>query len=115
MLSTVSFRSIHTKQNHQRQVAVFSELTTTSKAIGIMTAISELFSKNELSWQKLIGVCTDGAPAMLGSRSRFVQLVREKNHNVIYCFIHCQALAAETLSNEINDVLQLGIKKCELW
>ncbi|XP_039764267.1 zinc finger BED domain-containing protein 5-like [Pararge aegeria] len=49
------------------------ELTTTSKASDIMTAISEFFKRHELSWTKLIGVCTDGAPAMLGSRSGFVQ------------------------------------------
>ncbi|CAG5015817.1 unnamed protein product [Parnassius apollo] len=89
-----------------------TELTTTSKAIDIMTAISEFFDKHELSWKKLIGVCTDGAPAMLGSRSGFVQLVKEKNPNVItiHCFIHRQALAAKTLPNELYDVLKLCIK-----
>ncbi|CAH2226763.1 jg14191, partial [Pararge aegeria aegeria] len=88
------------------------ELTTTSKASDIMTAISEFFDRHELSWTKLIGVCTDGAPAMLGSRSGFVQLVREKNPNVItiHCFIHRQALAAKTLSNELYDILKLCIK-----
>lgn len=85
-----------------------TELTTTSKAIDIMTAISEFIDKHKLSWKKLIGVCTDGAPAMLGSRSGFVQLIKEKNPNVItiHCFIHRQALAAKTLSNELYDVLK---------
>lgn len=88
------------------------ELTTTSKAIDIMTAVTEFFSKHELSWQNLIGVCTDGAPAMIGSRSGFVTLVRQKNPNVcvIHCFIHRQALAAKTLSDEFNVVLKLCIK-----
>lgn len=89
-----------------------TELTTTSKAIDIMTAVSEFFDKHELSWKKLIGVYTDGAPAMLGSRSGFIQLVKEKNPNVItiHCFIHRQALAAKTLSNELYEVLKLCIK-----
>ncbi|CAK1592459.1 unnamed protein product [Parnassius mnemosyne] len=89
-----------------------TELTTTTKAIDIMTAVSDFFAKHEMSWQKLMGVCTDGAPTMLGSRSGFVQLVREKNPNVIaiHCFIHRQALAAKTLSNEFNAILTLCIK-----
>ncbi|CAK1591742.1 unnamed protein product [Parnassius mnemosyne] len=72
-----------------------TELTTTTKAIDIMTAVSDFFAKHELSWQKLMGVCTDGAPTMLGSRSGF---------------IYRQALAAKTLSNEFNAILTLCIK-----
>ncbi|XP_046681621.1 LOW QUALITY PROTEIN: protein ZBED8-like [Homalodisca vitripennis] len=89
-----------------------TELLTTTKAVDVMEAVSDFFKKHELSWQKLIGVCTDGAPSMLGSRSGFVQLVKEKNADVvgIHCFIHRQALAAKTLPNEPNAVLKLCIK-----
>lgn len=89
-----------------------TDLETTTKAIDVMKAVSDFFDKHELSWQKLIGVCTDGAPSMLGSRSGFVQLVREKNADVtaIHCFIHRQALAAKTLPNELNAVLKFCIK-----
>lgn len=89
-----------------------TELLTTTKAVDVMEAVSDFFKKHELSWQKLIGVCTDGAPSMLGSRSGFVQLVKEKNADVvgIHCFIHRQALAAKTLPNELNAVLKLCIK-----
>ncbi|XP_046684467.1 protein ZBED8-like [Homalodisca vitripennis] len=60
-----------------------TELLTTTKAVDVMEAVSDFFKKHELSWQKLIGVCTDGAPSMLGSRSGFVQLVKEKNADVV--------------------------------
>ncbi|XP_049964485.1 uncharacterized protein LOC126484926 [Schistocerca serialis cubense] len=91
-------------------IVLWSEkLKSTSKAIHIMAAVSEFFCKNELSWQKLIGVRTDGAPSMLGYRLGFVQMVREKNPSVtaIHCVIHHQALAAKTLPKELNDVLKL--------
>ncbi|XP_049855408.1 SCAN domain-containing protein 3-like [Schistocerca gregaria] len=91
---------------------VKKRLKTTSKAIHIMAAVSAFFCKNVLSWQKLIGVCTDGAPSMLGCRSGFVQMAREKKPSVttIHCVIHCQASATKTLPKEFIDVLKLCIK-----
>ncbi|KAJ8882132.1 hypothetical protein PR048_018620 [Dryococelus australis] len=96
----------------KHEVLISTELTTTTKAVDVMSAFSELFVKYELSWQKLIGICTGGSPSMLGSRSGFVQLVREKNPSVtaIHYFIHRHALAAKTLPNNLNDVLKLCIK-----
>ncbi|XP_057654750.1 protein FAM200C-like [Diorhabda carinulata] len=88
-----------------------TELLTTTKAVDVMKAVSDFFEKHVRSWQKLIGVCTDGAPSMLGSRSGFVQLVKEKNADLvgIHCFIQRQTLAAKTLPNELNAVLKLCI------
>lgn len=57
---------------------LFTELVTTTKAVNVMKAVSDFFDKYKLSRQKLIGVCTNGAPSMLGSRSGFMQFVREK-------------------------------------
>lgn len=96
----------------QDEMLFSTELTTTTKAVDVMAAVSEFFAEHELVWEKLISVCTDGAPAMLGSRSGFIQLVKEKQPNItaIHCFIHRQALAAKTLPSELNDVLKLCIK-----
>ncbi|XP_072392556.1 protein FAM200C-like [Diabrotica undecimpunctata] len=90
------------------ELLIFTELETTTKTIDVMKPVSDFFEKHKLSWQKPIGVCTDSAPSMLGSCLGFVQLVREKNANVtkIHCVIHRQALAAKTLSNELNAVLK---------
>ena len=65
-----------------------------------MNIFSEYFEKEELSWSALTGVCTDGASAMLGSKSRFATLVKKKNPDItiiIYCMIHREALASKTL------------------
>jgi hypothetical protein len=47
---------------------LFSQaLKTTTTADNICEAMLKFFKTNELNWKKLVGVCTDGAPAMLDS------------------------------------------------
>src|SRR5215469_10879483 len=58
-------------------------LMLTTKAEDVMNIVSKFFQEENLSWEKLIGVCTDGAPSMLGSKSGFVTLVKKKNSAVI--------------------------------
>ena len=43
-----------------------------------MEMVSSFFCDENLSWNKLVGICTDGAPSMLGSKSGFVSLVKKK-------------------------------------
>ena len=83
-------------------------LTTTTKAIDVMNIFSECFEKEELSWSTLTGVCTDGAPEMLGSKSGFATLVKKKNPDIttIHCMIHREALASKTLPINMKSVLQ---------
>ncbi|XP_067943022.1 zinc finger BED domain-containing protein 5-like [Watersipora subatra] len=77
-----------------------------------MNLVSDFFSKEHLDWGKLIGVCTDGAPAILGCLAGFAQLVKETNPLVVstYCFIHRQALAAKTLPKGLQEHLSSVIK-----
>ena len=57
-------------------------------------------------------VRTDGAPAMLWSKSGFRALVRSKATGVIFthCFVHREALASKTLPRGLQDVLHVTIK-----
>ncbi|XP_067950224.1 protein FAM200C-like [Watersipora subatra] len=91
-------RYVHRK-TIEKEFLFCSPLTETTTATDIMNLVSDFFSKEHLDWGKLIGVCTDGAPAMVGCRAGFAQLVKEKNPLVVstHCFIHRQALAAKTL------------------
>ena len=53
-------------------------LETTSKAVDVFQMLIDFFDKTELSWSKLVGVCTNGAPAMIGANSGLISLVKQK-------------------------------------
>ncbi|XP_076049506.1 zinc finger BED domain-containing protein 5-like [Oratosquilla oratoria] len=78
----------------------------------IFDVISDFFQENQLYWESLVGVCTDGAPAMRGLRSGFVTKVKEKYPSVMstHGILHREALASRTLPVEMMDVLNVAIK-----
>ncbi|XP_067945130.1 protein FAM200A-like [Watersipora subatra] len=85
-----------------------SLLTETTTAADVMNLVSDFFSEEHLYWGKLIGVCTDGAPAMLGCHAGFAQLVKEKNPLVVEGFHQCLAYLVDILGsiNEVNTKMQ---------
>ncbi|XP_067933175.1 zinc finger BED domain-containing protein 5-like [Watersipora subatra] len=103
-------RYVHRK-TIEEEFLFCSPLTETTTAADVMNLVSDFFSKEHLDWGKLIGVCTDGAPAMLGYRAGFAQLVKEKNPLMVstHCFIHRQALAVKTLPKGLQEHLSSGI------
>lgn len=72
-----------------------SPLETTSKGSDILAKVNTFFETNGLSWDNVCGSCTDGAPAMLGSKSGFQASIKKLNPRIkgIHCMIHRQALA----------------------
>ena len=55
--------------NHVEKELFCKPLTTTTKAGDVMAMVSSFFEEEKLSWAQLVGVCIDGAPSMLGSKS----------------------------------------------
>ena len=51
------------------------QLPTTTKGQDIFDAITICLEKYGLSWDLCVGVCTDGAPSMVGSMKGFASLV----------------------------------------
>ena len=84
-------------------------LETTTKASDVLKLVEDFFTEKNLDWAKLGSVCTDGAPAMLGVRSGFLALVKQKNPNVIgmHCIIHREALASRTMPQTLDYAIKV--------
>uniref|UniRef100_K7FCM8 DUF4371 domain-containing protein n=1 Tax=Pelodiscus sinensis TaxID=13735 RepID=K7FCM8_PELSI len=87
-------------------------LDTTTKAQDVMEIVNNFFEVHGLDWVNLVGVTTDGAPAMLGSRLGFQTLVKQCAPMVtgVHCFIHREALASKTLPYQLNAVFKGLVK-----
>ena len=76
-------------------------LNGTTTARDVCSALLKLnFGKeNDLTWENLVSLCTDGAPSMLGRQAGFVALFHQEigKPNLIssHCIIHQQALCAK--------------------
>ena len=78
-----------------------------------MNIIDSYFQKHNLRCEEVCGVCTDGAPAMMGVQSRFQALVKQKNLNAnlgTAFIIHRHALASRTLPPSLKTVLDSIVK-----
>ncbi|XP_060616127.2 protein FAM200C-like isoform X1 [Anolis sagrei] len=83
-------------------------LETTTTAREVFDTVDSFLTEQNISWEKVCGVCTDGAPAMLGCRSGFQRLVWNKSPKVIgtHCMIHRQILTTKTLPQELQEVMK---------
>ena len=81
------------------------------QAVDVLQVVSDFFEESNLSWNNLVAVCTDGAPAMIGGRSGFTALVKQKNPRIrgTHCLPYRQAFAAKTLPKTLNTVLEIII------
>ena len=87
-------------------------LKTTTKAEYVFQVVSLFFDDKGLQWKKLVGVCTDGAPTMLGSRSGLIPRIKQQSPNAVgtHCVIHREALASKTLTATMKDKLAIAIR-----
>ncbi|XP_045133324.1 protein ZBED8-like [Portunus trituberculatus] len=81
----------------------------TTKVADVTTVVADFFEESGLDWNKLKGVCTDGGPNMLGSRSGFIILVKQKQPDLkgTHCMIHREALASKTVPKNLHDALTI--------
>ena len=95
----------------EEELLFCSPLKATTKLEDIMNIVNHFMEENGIEWAKIGSLCTDGAPAMIGKRSRFVALVKEKCPDVIvtHCVLHRHAVATKTLTKELSDVMAIVV------
>ena len=101
-----------TESDMKDNILFCSELESTTKAVDVMETSTIFFDKEELKWEHLCGVCTDGVPAMLGARSGLQTLARNRSPDAVsmHCMIHRQAFASKALPESLQDVFNIAIK-----
>ncbi|XP_023238257.1 zinc finger BED domain-containing protein 5-like [Centruroides sculpturatus] len=57
-------------------------LEMTTIAHDVFDTVGSFLKEHKISWEKVCGICTDGAPAMLGCQSEFQHLVLNKSPKV---------------------------------
>ncbi|KAL4083645.1 hypothetical protein QTP88_028961 [Uroleucon formosanum] len=79
----------------------------------ICAAITKFCKEKEINLDKLISLCTDGSPNMVGKYKGFVTLFGQNvKHELLsfHCIVHQEALCAQTFPVEINQVMTLVVK-----
>ena len=96
----------------EEEMLFCKSLETTNKAEDVFRVVDAYFHKNDMKWEKLVGVCTDGAPAMLGGRSGFITRLKQKNPDAVgtHCVIHREVLASKTLPSVMKNKLAIIIR-----
>lgn len=74
--------------------------------------VEDFFRDNDLSWNMVSAVCSDGAPAMLGRHSGFGALVKSDAPHIIvtHGVLHRHALATKTLPPKLAEVLKIVVE-----
>lgn len=83
------------------------QLTERTTGQNVFDSISSYLDKFNITWDQCVGICTDGAPSMVGSIKGFTTLAKKKNPNIIstHCFLHRESLISKTLPITLKSVL----------
>ena len=83
------------------------ELTATTTGQNIFDCVSMYLHSQQLSWVAFLGICTDGASAMVGSLNGFVVLAKSCNPRITstQCFLYHEARVAKTIDEELKTAL----------
>ena len=110
--SYLSMSDILQMKGLMRNFCSVNLLETTSVAVDVLQKLIDFFDETEFSWSKLVGVCTDGAPAMIGANSGLISLVKQKNPEIqkTHCMFHKAALVSKTIPKKLHEHISVVIK-----
>ena len=58
-------------------------LETAATAEDVFKVVAAYFDDKDMNWEKLVSICTDGAPAMLGLRSGLITRMKQNSPNAV--------------------------------
>lgn len=91
----------------------FLPMKGTTRGEDLFKSFTEFAKEKNLPMDKLISVCTDGAPCMVGKNRGFVALLREHEKRPIlgfHCILHQEALCAQMCGEQLGEVMSLVIR-----
>ncbi|XP_014772365.1 zinc finger BED domain-containing protein 5-like [Octopus bimaculoides] len=106
----VYIRYVHNKLL-ENEFLFCETLNTRITATNIFQKVDQFFNTHGINWEHVVGMCTDGAPAMVGCRSGFQTMVK-KSPNAIgtHCTLHRQGLMVKTMPDHLKNVLNDVVK-----
>ncbi|XP_026326221.1 general transcription factor II-I repeat domain-containing protein 2-like [Hyposmocoma kahamanoa] len=99
------------------ELLALQPLKGTTTGEDIFNEVQKVFTRFGLPWSKLKGVCTDGAPSMVGLRKGFIGILNEKatalnvqkdDLIVLHCIIHQQNLCSKSI--RLQHVMDVVVK-----
>ncbi|XP_068240056.1 protein FAM200C-like [Palaemon carinicauda] len=107
----VFVRYVHEK-NIKEEFLFCERLETITKAVDVFMLIQSFLDRNELAWDLIGSICTDGTPALIGKKSGFVAIVTETAPHVLttHCVLHRQALASKTLPKILKEAMGILVQ-----
>uniref|UniRef100_A0A3P9MDH9 SPIN-DOC-like zinc-finger domain-containing protein n=1 Tax=Oryzias latipes TaxID=8090 RepID=A0A3P9MDH9_ORYLA len=111
----VFVRGINADMEITQELAGLETLRGTTKGEDLFAAVSRVLDKYNLSWDKMVGITTDGAPAMIGKKAGLTALISQKVSECggkvaqYHCILHQEQLCAKTigLADVVRDVVKI--------
>jgi len=77
----------------------------------LFKTFDDFITKSNISYDKIVSISTDGAPAMIGKEKGFVKRIKDKNAETLsyQCIIHQTSLCGK-LSTTLKEVMDIMIK-----
>lgn len=110
---SIFVRFFHTEcQIFREELLAILPLKGNTRGEDLFKVINDFFIKYNISYDKIVSISTDGAPAMIGKEKGVVKRIKDKNSGLIsyQCIIHQAALCGKlsaTLQEVMNSLVKL--------